>query len=97
MEKYLGGEELSIEEIKKGIKVGCLNMSFVFMFCGFFFKNKGVQILLDVVIDYLLVFIEVVDIRGIDLKIEEEVFVKFSDDGEFVGLVFKIMMDFFVG
>lgn len=42
MEKYLGGEELSIEEIKKGIKVGCLNMSFVFMFCGFFFKNKGV-------------------------------------------------------
>lgn len=40
---------------------------------------------------------EVVDIKGIDLKIEEEVFVKFSDDGEFVGLVFKIMMDFFVG
>ncbi|QQW84010.1 elongation factor G [Helicobacter pylori] len=97
MEKYLGGEELSIEEIKKGIKTGCLNMSLVPMLCGSSFKNKGVQTLLDAVIDYLPAPTEVVDIRGIDPKTEEEVFVKSSDDGEFAGLAFKIMTDPFVG
>ncbi|OOQ24237.1 elongation factor G [Helicobacter pylori] len=97
MEKYLGGEELSIEEIKKGIKTGCLNMSLVPMLCGSSFKNKGVQTLLDAVIDYLPAPTEVVDIKGIDPKSEEEVFVKSSDDGEFAGLAFKIMTDPFVG
>ncbi|GHP62233.1 elongation factor G [Helicobacter pylori] len=97
MEKYLGGEELSIEEIKKGIKIGCLNMSLVPMLCGSSFKNKGVQTLLDAVIDYLPAPTEVVDIKGIDPKTEEEVFVKSSDDGEFAGLAFKIMTDPFVG
>ncbi len=97
MEKYLGGEELNIEEIKKGIKTGCLNMSLVPMLCGSSFKNKGVQTLLDAVIDYLPAPTEVVDIRGIDPKTEEEVFVKSSDDGEFAGLAFKIMTDPFVG
>ncbi|MCH4607300.1 elongation factor G [Helicobacter pylori] len=97
MEKYLGGEELSIEEIKKGIKTGCLNMSLVPMLCGSSFKNKGVQTLLDAVIDYLPAPTEVVDIKGIDPKTEEEVFVKSSDDGEFAGLAFKIMADPFVG
>ncbi|GAA9494951.1 elongation factor G [Helicobacter pylori] len=97
MEKYLGGEELSVEEIKKGIKTGCLNMSLVPMLCGSSFKNKGVQTLLDAVIDYLPAPTEVVDIKGIDPKSEEEVFVKSSDDGEFAGLAFKIMTDPFVG
>ncbi|MEJ8602627.1 elongation factor G [Helicobacter pylori] len=97
MEKYLGGEELGIEEIKKGIKTGCLNMSLVPMLCGSSFKNKGVQTLLDAVIDYLPAPTEVVDIKGIDPKTEEEVFVKSSDDGEFAGLAFKIMTDPFVG
>ncbi|UOS69151.1 elongation factor G [Helicobacter pylori] len=97
MEKYLGGEELSIEEIKKGIKTGCLNMSLVPMLCGSSFKNKGVQTLLDAVIDYLPAPTEVVDIKGIDPKTEEEIFVKSSDDGEFAGLAFKIMTDPFVG
>ncbi|GAA7474534.1 elongation factor G [Helicobacter pylori] len=97
MEKYLGGEELSVEEIKKGIKAGCLNMSLVPMLCGSSFKNKGVQTLLDAVIDYLPAPTEVVDIKGIDPKTEEEVFVKSSDDGEFAGLAFKIMTDPFVG
>ncbi|GAA7151572.1 elongation factor G [Helicobacter pylori] len=97
MEKYLGGEELSVEEIKKGIKTGCLNMSLIPMLCGSSFKNKGVQTLLDAVIDYLPAPTEVVDIKGIDPKTEEEVFVKSSDDGEFAGLAFKIMTDPFVG
>ena len=61
------------------------------------FKNKGVQTLLDAVIDYLPAPTEVVDIKGIDPKTERRGFVKSSDDGEFAGLAFKIMTDPFVG
>lgn len=97
MEKYLNGEELSKEEIKKGLKAGCLNMSIVPMLCGSSFKNKGVQTLLDAVIDYLPSPTEVADIRGIDAKTDEEIQVKSGDNGEFAGLAFKIMTDPFVG
>ncbi|MDE5603159.1 MAG: elongation factor G, partial [Helicobacter sp.] len=98
MEKYLGGEELSVEEIKAGIKKGCLNMDIIPMLCGSSFKNKGVQTLLDAVIDYLPAPTEVADIRGVDAKDEtKEISVKSTDDGEFAGLAFKIMTDPFVG
>ena len=98
MEKYLGGEELSTEEIKAAIKKGCLAMEIIPMLCGSSFKNKGVQTLLDAVIDYLPAPTEVADIRGVDAKDEEkEISVKSTDDGEFAGLAFKIMTDPFVG
>ncbi|MDD6055257.1 MAG: elongation factor G [Helicobacteraceae bacterium] len=98
MEKYLGGEELSIEELKAGIKKGCLAMDIIPMLCGSSFKNKGVQTLLDAVIEYLPSPTEVADIKGVDAKDEEkEVSVKSTDDGEFAGLAFKIMTDPFVG
>lgn len=97
MEKYLNGEELSKEEIKKGLKIGCLNMSIIPMLCGSSFKNKGVQTLLDAVIDYLPSPNEVADIKGIDTKTNEEIQVESSDEGEFAGLAFKIMTDPFVG
>lgn len=97
MDKYLGGEELSVEEIKEGIKVGCHNMSLIPMLCGSSFKNKGVQTLLDAVVDFLPSPTEVVDIKGIDVKTEEEIQVESSDNGEFAGLAFKIMTDPFVG
>lgn len=98
MEKYLGGEELSTEEIKVAIKKGCLAMEIIPMLCGSSFKNKGVQTLLDAVIDYLPAPTEVADIRGVDAKDEEkEISVKSTDDGEFAGLAFKIMTDPFVG
>lgn len=97
MEKYLGGEELSIEEIKKGVKIGCLNMSLIPMLCGSSFKNKGVQTLLDAVVDYLPAPTEVAEIRGIDPKDESELSVESSDNGAFAGLAFKIMTDPFVG
>lgn len=97
MEKYLGGEELSEEEIKKGIKIGCLNMSLIPMLCGSSFKNKGVQTLLDAVVDYLPSPTEVAEIKGIDPKTDAEVKVESSDNGEFAGLAFKIMTDPFVG
>ena len=97
MEKYLNGEELSKDEVKKGLKMGCLNMSIIPMLCGSSFKNKGVQTLLDAVIDYLPAPTEVADIRGIDAKTNNEIQVKSGDNGEFAGLAFKIMTDPFVG
>ncbi|WP_104639521.1 elongation factor G [Helicobacter bizzozeronii] len=97
MEKYLGGEALSVEEIKRGIKAGCLNMSLIPMLCGSSFKNKGVQTLLDAVIDYLPAPTEVADIKGVDPRNEEEIKVQSSDEGDFAGLAFKIMTDPFVG
>lgn len=97
MEKYLNGEELSVDEIKRGIKAGCLSMNIIPMLCGSSFKNKGVQTLLDAVIDFLPAPTEVADIKGIDPKTEEEISVKSGDNGEFAGLAFKIMTDPFVG
>lgn len=98
MEKYLSGEELNDEEIKRGLKIGCHSMSIIPMLCGSSFKNKGVQTLLDAVVDYLPAPTEVADIRGVDAKDgEKEISVQSSDDGEFAGLAFKIMTDPFVG
>lgn len=96
MEKYLSGEELSVEEIKQGIKAGCLSMSIIPMVCGTSFKNKGVQPLLDAVVDYLPAPDEVEAIRG-EYEDGTEVKVESADDGEFAGLAFKIMTDPFVG
>ena len=96
MEKFFGGEELSVEEIKKGIKAGCLSMSIIPMICGTSFKNKGVQPLLDAVVDYLPAPDEVEAIKG-EYEDGKEVVVDSTDDGEFAGLAFKIMTDSFVG
>jgi len=97
MEKYFAGEELSIDEIKKAIKQATLNLEIVPMLCGTAFKNKGVQPLLDAVIDYLPAPTEVTWIKGIDPKTGEEISVNPSDDEPFSGLAFKIMTDPFVG
>lgn len=96
MEKYFSGEELSIDEIKSGIKKGCLSLKIIPMMCGTAFKNKGVQPLLDAVVEYLPAPDEVMDIRG-EYEDGREVFVSSTDDGEFAGLAFKIMTDPFVG
>ena len=97
MDKYLDGKELSIDEIKRGIKTGCHNMTLIPMLCGSSFKNKGVQTLLDAVVDFLPAPTEVADIKGIDPKTEEDIHVESSDNGAFAGLAFKIMTDPFVG
>lgn len=96
MEKYLEGVELSEEDIKKGIKKGCLSMSLIPMLCGTAFKNKGVQPLLDAVVDFLPSPDEVAEIKGM-YEDGTEVSVANSDDGEFASLAFKIMTDPFVG
>ena len=96
MEKYFAGEELSVDEIKRGIKKGCLDLAIIPMLCGTAFKNKGIQPLLDAVVDYLPAPDEVPDIKG-QYEDGKEVRVNSTDDGEFAGLGFKIMTDPFVG
>ncbi|MFA6189344.1 MAG: elongation factor G [Sulfuricurvum sp.] len=98
MEKFFEEGELSNEEIMRGIKAGCLKMEIIPMTCGTAFKNKGVQTLLDAVIDYLPSPLEVAPIKGTMEDDEEvEVEVPSTDDAPFAGLAFKIMTDPFVG
>ena len=97
-EKYLGGETLTEEEIKKGIRARTLSNEIVPVFCGSAFKNKGVQAVLDGVIEYLPSPIDVPPIKGIldDAK-ETESERHSSDDEPFASLAFKIATDPFVG
>jgi elongation factor G len=97
MEKYLEGEELSVAEIKKGIRIGTLNGKIVPMACGSAFKNKGVQTLLDAVLDYMPAPTDVEDIKGINPDTGEDDIRKTADDEKFSALAFKIMTDPFVG
>lgn len=98
MEKYLGGEELIEVEIKGVLRQRVLNNEIILVICGFAFKNKGVQAMLDAVIDYLLFSVDVFAINGIlddgkDISVERYV----SDDESFFVLAFKIVIDSFVG
>ena len=97
MEKYLGGEELTEDEIKKCIRKGTITGLFVPVICGTAFKNKGVQPLLDAVVDYLPSPVDVPAIKAIDSKTGEEKTVLNSVDGPFAALAFKVMTDPFVG
>ncbi|WP_300367502.1 elongation factor G [Hydrogenimonas sp.] len=96
MEKYFGGEELTEDEIKKGIKQATLEMTMIPMLCGTAFKNKGVQPLLDAVVDYLPAPTEVRNIHGEDMD-GNPIEISSTDDGPFAALAFKIMTDPFVG
>ncbi len=96
MEKYLEGEELTEEEIIQGLRTGTLNNEMVPVLCGTAFKNKGVQALLDAVIQYMPSPTEVKAIRGIDEN-EEEDLRKSDDDAPFAALAFKIATDPYVG
>ena len=97
MESYLDGQEIKIEDIKKCIRKGTIKGNFVPVLCGSAFKNKGVQPLLDAVIDYLPSPLEVDNVKGQDLKSGDEMERKCSDDEPFSALAFKIMTDPFVG
>jgi len=98
MEKYLEGEALSEEEIKAGLRARTLKSEIVPMLCGSAFKNKGVQAMLDAVLDYMPSPVDVPAIKGIlDDKDESEGERKPSDDESFAALAFKIATDPFVG
>lgn len=98
MEKYLAGEELSMAEIRQAIRKATIAMEFIPVFCGASFKNKGVQALLDAVIDYLPAPVDVPAIQG-HLPHHDETFVEapIKDDAPFAALAFKIATDPFVG
>ncbi|MEZ0118002.1 elongation factor G [Heyndrickxia faecalis] len=97
MEKYLGGEEISKEELKAAIRKATCNVEFFPVLCGSAFKNKGVQLMLDAVVDYLPAPIDVPSIKGTLPDTGEEVFRHSSDDEPFAALAFKVMTDPFVG
>ena len=97
MEAYLEGQEPDIETLKKCIRKGTIAQKFVPVLCGSAFKNKGVQPLLDAVVDYLPSPVDIPPASGISAKDESEVAVEARDDAPFAGLAFKIMNDPFVG
>ena len=97
MEKYLEEEEISIDDLKSAIREGTLNHNLVPILNGTAFKNKGVQPLLDAVVDYLPSPLDIPEIIGQSLKGNEEVTRKPSDDEPFAALAFKIMTDPHVG
>lgn len=97
MEKYLGGEELTEEELKLAIRQATIDIKICPVICGSAFKNKGVQPLLDAVLDYLPSPLDIPPIKGIDADTEAEIERKASDAEPFAALAFKIMTDPFVG
>ncbi|AMM95962.1 elongation factor G [Bacillus pumilus] len=97
MEKYLEGEEITIPELKAAIRKGTLNVEFYPVLVGSAFKNKGVQLVLDAVLDYLPAPTDVAAIKGILPDSNEEVVRESTDDAPFAALAFKVMTDPYVG
>ena len=97
MEKYLMGEELTIDEIKTCIRKSTINNTMVPVTCGTSYKNKGVQKLLDAIVDYMPAPTDVPSIKGVNPETEEEDVRHSSDTEPFSALVFKIATDPFVG
>ncbi len=97
MEDYFEGKEISIDTLKKCIRKGTLSMSFVPVLCGTAFRNKGVQPLLDAVVDYLPSPLDLPDVEGVKPGTEEVVTRKADDNQPLAALAFKIMNDPFVG
>ena len=97
MEKYLGGEEITVDELKAAIRKATLSVEFFPVVCGSAFKYKGVQPMLDAVVDYLPSPLDVPAIKGIDPSTDEEVERHSSDEEPFAALAFKVMTDPFVG
>lgn len=97
MEKYLGGEEITVDELKAAIRKATLSVEFFPVVCGSAFKYKGVQPMLDAVVAYLPSPLDVPAIKGIDPSTDEEVERHSSDEEPFAALAFKVMTDPFVG
>ncbi len=97
MEKYLEGEEITEDELKAAIRQAVTNIEMIPVLCGTAFKNKGVQTLLDAVVDYMPSPVDVPDIKGMKMDSDEEDTRPSSDDAPFAALAFKVMSDPFVG
>lgn len=96
-DKFLNEEEISIDEVKAALRIGVIAQKVMPVFCGTAFKNKGVQLVLDAVVDYLPSPLDVPPIEGELPKIGEKVLIHADPKAAFHGLVFKIMTDPFVG
>ena len=96
-EKFLSGEEISMIELKKALRSAVINVKLFPVYCGTALRNKGVQPVLDGVVEYLPSPIDIPPAKGIDPKTEEEVEVKADDTAPFSALAFKIATDPFVG
>ena len=97
MEKYFEEGDLSVEDLKKGLRMATVSMSVTPVLCGSSYKNKGVQFLLDAIVDYLPSPLDVDLVKGVNPDTGEEEERKTSDDEPFAGLAFKIAADPFVG
>ncbi len=97
MEKFLNGEPPTVEELKAALRAGTLTMTIVPVLCGAAFKNKGVQPLLDAVVDFLPAPSDIADVKGIDPRTGGEITRRLRDDEKFSALAFKIMTDPYVG
>jgi elongation factor G len=97
MEAYLDGKKPTVEELKACVRKGAISGAFVPVFCGSAFKNKGVQTLLDGVVDYLPSPFDIGAVRGIDVNNDSEIFREPKDNEPLSALAFKVMTDPFVG
>jgi elongation factor G len=93
MEKYLAGEEVTEEDIKRALRAGTLAFDFVPILCGSAFKNKGVQPMLDAVVDFLPSPLDIAPATGTNAKGDEELVRKADENGPFAALAFKIVAD----
>jgi elongation factor G len=96
-DKFLEGEEITVDEIKSALRTATIDCKLTPVLCGSSYKNKGVQLMLDAVIDYLPSPLDVPPITGIDSQTEEEVERPSDDSAPFAALAFKILSDPFVG
>ncbi len=97
MEAYLEGKQPDVDTLKKLIRKGTISGAFVPVLCGSAFKNKGVQPMLDAVVDFLPSPLDVPDVKGVEVDGDKEMTRKPDDNEPFSGLAFKIMTDPFVG
>lgn len=97
MVKYLEGEEITPEEIKRAIRKATIKVEITPVLCGSSYKNRGVQPLIDAIVDYMPSPLDIPPIKGIEIETDEEGERKSSDDEPFSALAFKIMADPYVG
>ena len=97
MEKYFAGEEISVEEIKKALRIATIAGTVVPVTCGTAFKNKGIQPLLDAIVAYMPSPVDIAEVTGTDPKTDEKISRKPGDEEKFAALAFKIVTDPFVG
>ncbi len=97
MEKFFETGDLSLEDLKRGLRLATINMAITPVLCGSSYKNKGVQFLLDAIVDYLPSPLDIASVNGVNPNTEEQEVRKTADDEPFAGLAFKIATDPFVG